>query len=205
MAAVPLPTLTLEDGVVKDQIDPSKVVDDWLSKLEKHFEDGTLSKASDLFIEECWWRDNVALTWDIAAKQGFPAILKHLEESDARPTQFKASQAAIAKPTLVEMGLTWIQSAFTFETAYGSASGFLRLANRGPLEWKAWIVFTKLDSLNDRSRKDSGVGANGTAVEKKEPQVVIVGAGLSVIFTLLRPMNADTVLQGKPESRSGRV
>ena len=73
-------------------------------------------------------------------------------------------------------GLIWIESGFTFDTKAGTGRGIVRLANVGPLQWKAWIVHTTLDELKGFPEHSPQEKSNG--YETKDTQVLIIGAGM---------------------------
>lgn len=190
--AATLPILSLQPGVDRELIDAPKIASDWLSKLEKHIGNSTLQDASTLFLEECWWRDIIALSWDWTSKHGFQAILKYLLSSSASLRELKVVESGGLQPAFVDLGgLQWIQSGFTFGTTNGHGTGLVRLANVGPDDWRAWIVFTQLDHLDGqkedlrkqktREYVSSALLGNGNyghiAPDPKDLQVLIVGAG----------------------------
>lgn len=186
-----LPKLTLHESIDRNKVDVSKIVDDWLSSLSQRFTQCRLTNLSDLFIEESWWRDLVALSWDFTSKHGPEDISKYLGASVAGFGQLKTIQPGALQPQLVDMGgMMYIQSGFSFQTKVGSGRGLVRLANVGPEEWKAWTVLTQLERLTGQdelemlkvkeSETQAGVSnvVNGDLKPRTEDlQVLVVGAG----------------------------
>ena len=66
LMATPLPHLTLHPGTYRDHVDAVEVVEKWLGSLEEKLraEDFPSNGTHEMFIEDCWWRDIVALKWD---------------------------------------------------------------------------------------------------------------------------------------------
>jgi hypothetical protein len=44
---------------------PSKQEASWLSSLSRALEAGDAAAATDLFVEDCYWRDLLTFTWNI--------------------------------------------------------------------------------------------------------------------------------------------
>ncbi|KAI8246859.1 putative indole-3-pyruvate monooxygenase YUCCA8 [Colletotrichum sp. SAR 10_99] len=143
-----LPDLQLQPGVTKESVDAVQITTSWLTTLSQRFaeKDFTLS---DLFIENCWWRDIVALSWDFSCKQGQAAIAAYLSSADHGLSELEPNKFGGLQPLLVDFGgQIWIQSGFTFRTPHGEGKGLLKLMNVGVGEWKAWTVFTQLERLD---------------------------------------------------------
>ncbi|GAD98503.1 conserved hypothetical protein [Paecilomyces variotii No. 5] len=189
---IPLPKISLHESVDRDKIDAAKIVDNWLSALEHAIKTKTEADLSDLFIDDCWWRDIISLSWDWATKHGHDAIFKYVNASSTGFSQLSPVKEGALSPMFVEMGpLQFIQSGFTFQTVAGSGVGLVRLANEGPKKWRAWTVFTQLERLknqkeilnqpqinNVHNTVRSGT-VNGDADPVEDLQVLIVGGGQS--------------------------
>ncbi|KAF9869869.1 flavin-binding monooxygenase [Colletotrichum karsti] len=184
-----LPDLKLQEGVKKEDVDAGKLTAEWLSKLEKRFAEKTFAGLGDLFIDNCWWRDIVGLSWDFTTKHGQEAIGNYLATADHGLSALLPRMAGGLQPLLVDFGgQVWIQSGFTFKTPHGEGKGLLKLMNVGVGEWKAWTVFTQLERLDymDELEKERAAcvppalapatnGVNGHA-EAEDPQVLVIGA-----------------------------
>lgn len=181
-----------------------RIAQDWLNKLQSTFAAKDFSKLGDLFNEDSWWRDILALQWDFRTIHGREAIEQFLTENQQSGplSSFKLQEDGQFQPTLEivkkDTGFAWISSLFHFESAIGSGSGVLRLTQERPGVWKAFSVYTTLQELKDFSEPlghkrtygtiDSMPGglAKGTWVERRqrqrefaddEPQVLVIGAG----------------------------
>lgn len=181
-----------------------RIAQDWLSQLQAVFAAQDFARLGDLFHEESWWRDILALQWDFRTIHGREAIQAFLEEhKQAGPlTKLRLQEDGQFQPRLEtvdeETGLHWISSLFHYDTRLGHGSGVLRLTQERPGEWKAYAVYTTLQDLKafpeplDARRPygtiDSMPGglAKGTWAERRarqvdfvdeEPQVLVIGAG----------------------------
>ena len=57
----------------------------WLADLERALNARDIPRALSLFVEDCYWRDFLSLTWNIKTMEGKPAIAAMLEATlDAR-------------------------------------------------------------------------------------------------------------------------
>jgi hypothetical protein len=76
----PLPTLPRLDATVPNDLDVQKVASEWLDLLSNAIESNNPDKAVSLFVEDSWWRDMLALTWDFRTFRGVPAIKTFLRD-----------------------------------------------------------------------------------------------------------------------------
>ncbi|KAK8923222.1 hypothetical protein H634G_10455 [Metarhizium anisopliae BRIP 53293] len=174
-----LPPLCLDASTARESINAGEVVDKWIAALSSAIDDKCVAGFESLFVQESWWRDLVALTWNVASKYGPPAISALVLGSTTGLGEVTAVQTPMLGPRLEQLGpATFIQAGFAFTTKFGSGRGVVRLANTGPGEWKAWTVSTQLEQLKETH--DAGRdGVNGleTTPESDELQVLVVGAG----------------------------
>ena len=152
---------------------------------------------SSLFHGNCYWRDHLALSWDLHTWKGQEQISKILSagccltkvEID-RSSAFRAPHKGPIDGIGVVQG---IESFITFTTDIGTGRGVVRLAEKDN-QWKIFTLFTTLcelkgheESLNDR--RPRGVEHGGTPnrenwqdrrtteinFDKKNPAVLIIG------------------------------
>ena len=184
------PKLDLVDGEAKSSVraNADKIMKSWLEGFEKALKQEPLD-LDGLFIEESWMKDALALSWDLRTLQGRSKITQYVRDHGGRNGLFnlKIPQTSSLRPTLREIGpMTWLESAFDFETKVGQGRGVLRLANTALGEWKAWILFVKLTELRGDPRR---YGLNRAryrnqqplvpqeADDKTQPVVVVIGGG----------------------------
>lgn len=181
--AVPLPNLTLHADTDKAAIKPYDVAKSWLEAVETRFTECNLNDLSELFIDDCWWRDFVGLSWGITTMRGLSHISQYLQDRVSRSgiSQLKVIDEGALQPRLSDIGgLVWIESGFAFETKHGHGRGILRLINLAPSKWKAWIIHTSLDELKGYPETSPQASAHVDIVE--DLQVLIVGAGKGIIL-----------------------
>lgn len=241
---IPLPTLSkLGNPSIPTDLDAEKIATEWLSSFANFAEqgdiDGILSLIPDSRFSSntskdsassndahdhttdfaVYWRDMLALTWDLRTFEGTPKIKQFLIDRLSKPKtisniQLKnGSQLRVAKPY---PDLAWIQLSFSFETQCGLGSGIVRLipiSSGGPtasanpndnaVVWKAHSIFTNLDDLKGFPEK-IGALRNGepnhgkweAEREKarnmdKDPTVLIIGGGHSGLGVAARLKTLD--------------
>ncbi|RAH68329.1 flavin-containing monooxygenase [Aspergillus aculeatinus CBS 121060] len=183
-----LPSFSLQ-AIEPEHVNASKIVQRWIGQFLEVIEEDNLNKMSELFVEDCYWRDCAALSWTIACKKGTSRIHQYLKNSAAELGQLSIVKTGALIPKLVTReGVVYLQSGFTFTTKFGSGQGVLRLANTSPSEWRAWTVSTILHDLAENiDRPVSGL-VNGesrnhvTVNGSNQPetlQVLVVGGGQS--------------------------
>jgi hypothetical protein len=183
--------LVLVQGEDKSSVSKNadRIVCQWLERFEAALAKEPLD-LEGLFVEDSWLKDAVVLSWNLRTLQGISKITHYIHEQKARNKLFnlKVSRRPSLQPVLKEMGPTvWLESGFDFETEVGQGRGVLRLANTALGEWKAWIVFLRLEELKGhpqekglnraRFRQPLSSVPEGTG-DKTEPAVVIIGGGM---------------------------
>ena len=217
-----LPTLSkLGSPIVPDGLDVSKVASEWLASFSKYAGEGNVegvlstmvnsSFTSNLYNAEgndapsdpsavpVYWRDLLALTWDIRTFEGIHKIKDFLSSRLASAQVSKVQLQKAVDPELQRPfnDIAWIQFHFTFETAIGLCSGIVRLVpiaipGGQDLDWKAHCLFTNLDDLKGHPerigplRNPEPNHGKWEAERRKEvsfegvdPTVLIVGGGQS--------------------------
>lgn len=188
-----LPTLQKLGATIPDDLDAHKVAAEWFKSFSSYAESGNVEGIIGLFVEQSFWRDVLALTWDFRTFEGTPNIKNFLEDrlasSHMKAFKLKDDFLGLYRPY---PDLAWIQALFEFETDVGVGSGIFRLVPAADGIWKAHCVFTNLEDLKDFPEKigplrnpapNHGKWATQRrkeiAFEDSEPTVLIVGGGQS--------------------------
>jgi putative flavoprotein involved in K+ transport len=191
---------------------PATEVDQWLSSFDEALTAGDAAAASELFLDDSYWRDLVAFTWNIKTVEGPGGVQDMLEHTLAR-TQPRGWETT-EEPTEAE-GVT--EAWLAFETEDGRCHGHLRLK-----EGKAWTLLTTLDELKGHEEpklheRPKGVehGADPdreTWLEARireaeelghetQPEVLIIGGGQGGIAlgARLRQLGVPTIIVERNE------
>ena len=192
--------------------EPAAQVDHWLSSFEDALARGDAEAASELFLEDSYWRDLVALTWNLKTVEGPEGVKDMLEATlaSAKPRGF-----ATTEPPAEADGVT--DAWFEFETETGRGHGLLRLK-----DGKAWTMLTALRELKgfeeprgaarphgvehgaDRDR-ETWLEARRREAEElghtRQPYVVIIGGGQGGIGlgARLRQLGVPTIIVERNE------
>jgi hypothetical protein len=201
----PLPTLISLKATVPNDLDVQKVASEWLNSLSNAIESNNPDNAACLFVEDCWWRDMLALTWDFRTFRGTPAIRTFLCDriGTTHPRGFKLRQDFLGLQRPYE-DLAWITAFFDFETDTGIGFGIFRLVPTASSEWKAHVVYTNLEDLKGFPEK---IGAlrntepnhghweenrdREKEFERSDPVVLIIGGGQSGLDVAARLKSYD--------------
>jgi putative flavoprotein involved in K+ transport len=125
----------------------------WLARLEDALAAADPEAAVELFCEEeCFWRDLVAFTWNIATMDGRPAIREMLE---SRPRGSLTARFVRDGDAQVVDGM--VEGWFDFETPLARGRGHARL--RDGLCWTLLTAMTELKGHEEPSgfRRPYGV------------------------------------------------
>ena len=197
---------------------PATAAEDWLARFETALTEPGGALLKTLFHPDSYWRDVLALTWDIKTVEGLDAILREMPAhvGRAKPTGFRIARGRTAPRRVTRAGTGATEAIFTFETAEGRGSGVLRLtpdARDGTL--KAWTLLTSLDELKGfeerlgRSRPQGKAyardfrGPNWLDLRKaaaeypdRDPEVLVVGGGHAglTIAARLAQLQVDTLI-----------
>jgi putative flavoprotein involved in K+ transport len=201
--------------------------DSWLAQFGQALAkpDGGLLKS--LFHPDSYWRDMLALSWNIQTVGGADAILNDLKAhaGGAAPTGFRLDPDRAAPHKVTRAGTASIESIFKFETTAGRCSGMLRLIpdagdnNR----LKAWTLLTALDELKGHEEALGLARPRGHAYSRdfrgpnwldlrkadaeygdRDPAVLVVGGGQAglMIAARLKQLRVDTLIVDR-EARIG--
>ena len=182
-----------EVGEATTVIDASAVAAEWLGAFEAATAQGDISAVLALFSEDCWWRDWLAVTWNLRTMQG-PDAIGAVTGDRLADVGFRDLVLRDQIPASVDDGA--LMAAFEFKTNVAAGRGIVRLRNRNGV-WQAWTLFTIVDELihhpergitidDWRRPEDRDPGetwyeyrSRTTELAGHEPDVVVVGAGHS--------------------------
>jgi hypothetical protein len=190
-SGIPLPTLDLLEAAVPADLDVKKVTSDWFQAFSANVESGNVDGVLALFTENSYWRDLLAITWDLRSFAGAAKIKAFLEDrlegAHLKALKLKDDFLQLQQPA---PDVAWIQAFFSFENDVGIGSGVVRLIPTKTGEWKAHTVLTNLEELKGFPEKlgalrnhepDHGRWAERrrreAAFDGVEPTVLIVGGG----------------------------
>ena len=93
----------------------------WLADLQRALTARDIPSALSLFVEDCYWRDFLSLTWNIKTMEGKPAIAAMLEATLERAAPIEWT---IEKVDQTKGGT---EAWFAFATRSGKGEGIFRL------------------------------------------------------------------------------
>ncbi len=187
-------------------------IEGWLGRFDEVLARGDAQAAAEMFVEDSYWRDLVAFTWNITTSEGRAAIVDMLAATlpSVAPSNWRISEGE--EPTSSD-GVTeaWIE----FETAVGRGKGQLRL--RGEQAWTLLTTLYELKGFEEPARDKRPTGAEHginrqreTWLERRDrearelgydtqPDVLIIGGGQGGIAlgARLRQLNVATIIVDK--------
>src|SRR5437588_1759060 len=203
-----------------DRTDDSSIAaDNWLAQFEEALAKPDDSLLKTLFHPDSYWRDVLALSWNIQTINGADAILKELPPlaRSASPSGFAIAPDRAAPRKVMRAGTHAIEAIFKFETNVGRGSGIIRLipdtddGNR----LKAWTLLTELGELKGFEEQLGVARPRGNAYSRdfrgpnwldlrkasagyadREPTVLVIGGGQSglSIAARLKQLQVDTLI-----------
>ena len=192
--------------------DASQTVSAWLSRFDRALQSGDRAAATALFLDDCYWRDLVTLTWNLKTLEGKAQIDDMLAATlpHARPSGWRIDGAATEAGGVTE---AWL----TFETAVARGKGHLRLKGD-----KCWTLLTTMTELKGFEEQKGAVRPKGVEhgafkdrknwLERKQeeeaelghsrqPYCVIIGGGQGGIGlgARLKRLGVPTIIVEKNE------
>ena len=190
----------------------SDQVTEFLDAFGAALEAGDIDRATEMFAEDCYWRDLVSFTWNINTVEGRAEVadmLRHQLESTA-PTGWRIAEGEVAAE---DGGVTtaWI----SFETGVGRGYGLIRL--RDGLIWTLLTSLVELKGFEEPLGFARPLGAkHGAAKDRpswkeereaearelgysRQPHTLIVGGGQGGIAlgARLRQLGVPTIIVEK--------
>ncbi|KAG6839710.1 hypothetical protein C0991_012404 [Blastosporella zonata] len=209
-----LPTLQRLNATIPADLDSKGIAKAWFAAFVLSAEAGDAQGVAKLFVEDAFWRDMLALTWDFRTFSGLPKITEFLAHrlASTRPTAFALRDDAYLGLHQPYPDIAWINLFFDFETEAGIAFGIARLIPNANGEWRAHTVYTNLEDLKGFPEKigplRNAAPNHGKWVEDrkreaefadKSPVVLIVGGGQSglEVAARLKALDVSTLVVEK--------
>jgi len=186
-----------------------QVAREWLTEFACALEARDIDAVDRFFLADGYWRDLLALTWDLRTLHGPARIREVLEErlEQERLFGFTLTEGKAVVLQEPDPSMKWIEAFFDFETNVAHGRGVLRLLPDQSGGWRAWNLLTAMQELkgHEMSRferrpvghsHDSHEETRENWLDRRtkarefidaEPQVLVVGAGqggLSVAASL---------------------
>ncbi|KAF8882841.1 hypothetical protein BD779DRAFT_1612399 [Infundibulicybe gibba] len=190
----PLPTLTNLNASVPPGTDAKRTASAWFDSFASRMVSCDVGGVLDHFLEDAFWRDLLALSWDFRTFSGKEKMNKFLSDRLllAKPTNFRLRDEYLALQRPFP-DLAWISAMFDFETDVGLASGVFRLVPTSTGEWKAHGILTNLEDLKGfpeqlGPRRGQSIDPGEVWAENRrrecefkdaDPAVLIIGGGQS--------------------------
>ncbi|KJC43100.1 NAD(P)/FAD-dependent oxidoreductase [Bradyrhizobium sp. LTSP857] len=207
--------------------DISLSVQHWLDAFERALGKPDPDALDGLFLTDSFWRDVLALSWNLQTIAGRDAVAQDLIAlaPQAAPTNFKIAPSRAPPRWVTRAGTNNIETIFTFETALGRGSGILRLVpdTADGDRLKAWTLLTALDELKGFEEQLGTSRPRGQAYSRDfrgpnwldlrnasrdysdhDPTVLVVGGGQAglAIAARLKQLKVDTLIVDR-ETRIG--
>ena len=196
--------IPLLDKPLPPDLDVDGIAREWFSQFAPLVQSGDAAQIVHLLVDDSFWRDVLAITWDFRTFRGLAGIKEFL---DHRLKFADLTNLKLEKPSLVQFppAVGWIQGVFSFEVGeYGLGSGVFRLIPTPDGSWKAYTVYTSLTGLKDHPEKAgkfrSPLSNHGKWSEQRqrevefvdsEPYAVVVGGGHGGLITAARLKHLD--------------
>ncbi|KAG1901989.1 uncharacterized protein F5891DRAFT_1218974 [Suillus fuscotomentosus] len=144
-----LPTLHRLGVPDPSNVSSSEVATEWLDAFSAAITQSDTTAVVDLFLEDGFWKDVIALTWDFRTFEGRKDIKKLL---DARLVATGLNELRLLQTEPLN-GPFWLRFCFDFTTKHGKGTAVAYLVPLPDSKWKAYSLLTCLNSLTDFPQK----------------------------------------------------
>ncbi|WP_143279323.1 flavin-containing monooxygenase [Bradyrhizobium ottawaense] len=191
----------------------------WLDEFERALGRPDPATLDRLFLADSFWRDVLALSWNLQTIAGREMIAQALAAlaPEAAPTSFRIAPNRAPPRWVTRAGTNTIEAIFTFETATGRGSGILRLIpdKTDGDRLKAWTLLTALDELKGFEEQLGTSRTRGQAYSRdfrgpnwldlrnasrdyadRDPAALVVGGGQAglAIAARLKQLKVDALI-----------
>ncbi|PCD35992.1 hypothetical protein AU210_008547 [Fusarium oxysporum f. sp. radicis-cucumerinum] len=193
----PIPVLPLKivEKISFKDVDPSGQATDVVKTFHDALRESDIQALQDcLFADQAYWKDALAFTYHFRTFYT-PSVISAnlLETNKARgpSMRWNMESAVFVAATPV---LQFIDVALSFKTASPAASCSARIlllpveSSEGSLEWKIWILSTKLENLDVHPENESLLhlpGRNLSGMTEIDTEVFIIGDGNALVHRLI--------------------
>jgi hypothetical protein len=176
-------------------VDAAVVAQKWFETFANYVQAADVDGVLGQLVDDAFWRDMLALTWDFRTFFGHNRIQRFLADrlatTKVSDLQLDTQSATVGRPY---PDIAWVQAFFTFSTAVGTGTGIFRLVLTPSGDWKAHTVFTGLEGLHGHPELSGPLREHeskfGTWPEQRrrereceepdqQPAVIIAGGGQS--------------------------
>lgn len=182
-------------------VDPDAIAVKIVDLINTALKNGDTKAIADLFLEDGYWRDHLAMSWDLRTLKGRDKITTFLADGCPlnvieldKSTSYRSPQLGAFDGTGDVKG---IQFFFNFTSKVGAGQGVCRLAERDG-SWKIFTFFTTLRQIEGHQegvnhRRPKGVEHGGKPdrknwqerrqadidFESRDPVVLVLGKCVS--------------------------
>ncbi len=200
------------------------VVSQWLAAFDATLATGDARAIAALLPDECYWRDVLALTWDIVTVAGRDTVAQRLAALPPghRPRRLRVATGRTPPREVMRAGVTCVEAFYDFDLPDGRGHGVVRLVPdaASPTGWLGWTLLTALDALDHAAPPATLTeaphlrdfrGPNWLDLRRvtqayadRDPAVLVIGAGQAGLATAARlgALGIDTLVVDR-EARIG--
>lgn len=194
------------------------VAERWLARASEALRAGSGAPFRELLLPDAYWRDVLALTWDLHTFYGIEQIEEGLRAASAtgRLSELQL-RADVPVRRVVRGGREALEAVFEFAAPAGGGAGVVRLVAEPGAEPRGWTVLTALQDLDGGAASTAPAAEDGpperhhrdfagpnwldrrraaVRYDDREPEVLVVGAGQAGlgVAARLRHLGVDTLV-----------
>jgi hypothetical protein len=158
--SVNIPRAVLPRTAKDLQVDAAAVATKIIDSLDHSLQGEDYDAIAGLFLADCYWRDHLALSWNLRTVKGRDNITAYLKSGCSLTKVELDTTSAWRSPQVVPFDgkgeVKGIQFYTKIVTKFGTGRGFGRLAQTDD-GWKIWTFFTALREIDGH---EESIGRN---------------------------------------------
>jgi hypothetical protein len=172
---------------VQQAADAAALMERWLDATNDALLAGDHAGVVAEVLPHGWWRDQLALSWDLRTAHGTEELTELLRNRLHAAGLRDLGVAPGKVPAFIDAGngTEYLQAFITFHTAVGRGEGLVRLTPDEHGTWRAWTVLTALAGLDGHAERWAHGGP-------PEPSTAASGV----------PRSGPSVVSGRSRSRT---
>jgi len=162
--SVNIPVAKWPKSAVSTSADPGAVATEVVDRFNAALKAGDTKAVGELFLEDGYWRDHLANSWNLRTIKGAQNVTDYLIKESQLISVALDKSTAVRSPMFAAFDgvgeVKGVQSFLNFESKVGSGTGLVRLAEQDG-QWKIFTLFTTLREIKGSEERINGHRTKG--------------------------------------------
>lgn len=157
--SVNIPVAKWPKSSLSTSTDPDALATLVIDQFDAALSAGSTKAVGELFLEDGYWRDHLANSWNLRTIKGAQNITEYLTK-DCQLVSFELDKSTAVRSPMVAAfdgvgDVKGVQFFLNFESRIGAGTGLVRLVEQDG-RWKIFTLFTTLRSIKGSEERVNG-------------------------------------------------